>query len=163
METTHLEGIQQLRGLINRGDVAMLCTIHEDHIRSRPMATSDIDEEGNIWFFTDEHSHTTQQLNKNHRITLSYSDHLNGIYLCLNGSASVVKDKNKMEKLFNAVAYEFFPKGLDDPKIALLKVEPKHAEYWDSRDNTMVNFIGILGSSLTEHLQAHISHKEIDL
>jgi len=163
METSHHEGIQKLRSFIDRGDVAILSTIHEDHIRSRPMATSDIDDEGNIWFFTNEYSPKVDQLNQNKNINLCYSDHDNNTYVCVNGTASVSTDHDKMKKLFNPMVKAFFPQGLSDPKLALLKVTPQHAEYWDSHSNMMVRFMGILGSALTDERYIHGDHGEINL
>ena len=162
MEATHQQAIDKLKSFIDKGDIAMLCTLHEDHIHSRPMATSDIDDEGNLWFFTNEYSEKVDQVEKNHHITLCYTDHGNSTYVCVNGLASVVKDADKMKELFNPMVKAYFPEGLNDPKLALLKVSPKHAEYWDSHTNMMVRFIGILGSALTDEKSVESEHGKID-
>lgn len=163
MENTHQNSIKRLKSFISNGDVAMLCTIHQDHIHSRPMATSDIDEEGNIWFFTNESSPKADQVESNHHITLCYTDHDNSTYVCVNGIGTVENDKEKMKELYNPAVKAFFPAGLDDPNLALLKITPKHAEYWDSSSNIMVRFMGILGSALTDQKYTGGKHGEIDL
>ena len=163
METTHHTGIEKLKSFIDNGDIAMLCTLQGDHIHSRPMATSDLDSEGNIWFFTDEFSPKVDEVENNQNITLCYMDHGNSKYICINGTASVVNDSAKMKELFNSSVKTFFPEGLNDPKLALLKVRPKHAEYWDSHSNSMVHFMGILGSALTDERAVRGGHGEINL
>lgn len=164
METTHHTGIEKLKSYISNGDIAILCTLKNNQIHSRPMATSDIDDEGNIWFFTNEYSAKVEELEQNnHTVTLCYTDHGNSTYVCINGTATVVNDKAKMEELFNSMVKAFFPEGLDDPKLALLKVRPEHAEYWDSHSSSMVRFMGILGSALTGEKYTKGEHGEIDL
>jgi len=164
METTYQAGLEKLKSYISNGDVAILCTIEEDQIRSRPMATSDIDEEGNIWFFTNEYSPKVYEIENNiNNVTLCYTDHENSTYVCINGKATLVKDQAKMKELFNSMVKAFFPEGLDDPRLALIKVKPTHAEYWDSHSNTMVRFMGILGSALTGEKYIKGQHGEIDL
>ncbi|MBC8054679.1 MAG: pyridoxamine 5'-phosphate oxidase family protein [Sphingobacteriaceae bacterium] len=163
METAHNTSLNKLKSLIDNGDIAMLCTLRDDHIHSRPMATSDIDVDGNIWFFTNEYSPKVDEVENNKNITLCYTDHTNNKYVCINGIASVVSDRSKMEELFNSSVKNFFPEGMDDPRLALLKVRPKHAEYWDSHSNSMVHFMGILGSSLTNQQSLGGEHGEIDL
>lgn len=163
METTHQAGLAKLKSFINNGDIAILCTIEEDQIHSRPMATSDIDEEGNIWFFTNEYSPKVYEIESNTNVTLCYTDHANSTYVCINGKATLIQDTEKMKELFNSMVKAFFPEGLSDPRLALIKVTPKHAEYWDSHSNSMVRFMGILGSALTGDKYIKGEHGEIDL
>ena len=40
----------------------------------------------------------------------------------------------------------WFPEGLDDPKIALLKVDILQGEYWDASSSKIVQFFKILKS-----------------
>ena len=163
METTHHTGIEKLKSYISNGDIAILCTLRDGQIHSRPMATSDIDDNGDIWFFTNEYSSKVDELEENHALTLCYTDHGNSTYVCINGTGTVVNDRARMEELFNSMVKAFFPEGLDDPKLTLLRVRPKHAEYWDSHSNSMVRFMGILGSALTGERYTRGDHGEIDL
>jgi hypothetical protein len=43
----------------------------------------------------------------------------------------------------------WFPKGVSDPEIALLKVEIDQAEYWDAPSSTMVYVTGYAKAALT--------------
>ena len=43
----------------------------------------------------------------------------------------------------------WFPKGSDDPRIALIKVDVDMAEYWDSPSSTMVYAYGYLKAITT--------------
>jgi general stress protein 26 len=43
----------------------------------------------------------------------------------------------------------WFPKGVDDPEAALLKVSVEAAEYWDAPSSTMVHAYGYVKARLT--------------
>ena len=43
----------------------------------------------------------------------------------------------------------WFPKGIDDPDVALLKVAIDAAEYWDAPNSTMIHAYGYLKARLT--------------
>jgi general stress protein 26 len=37
-----------------------------------------------------------------------------------------------MKELWNPIMKAWFPEGLHDPKILLVKAEPEEVEYWDN-------------------------------
>lgn len=132
------ENLKKLKELVDEVKIAMLCTSQKDHLRSRPMSTAQFDDEGNIWFFTNEHSGKADELTENHQICLSYSFPSRNSYISISGDARIVSDWSKMKELYNPAIKAWFPKGLDDPDLALLKVTPHQAEYWDSSSSKMV-------------------------
>ncbi len=161
MEKDNQEGLHKLKELVEEVNIAMLCTYHQDHIHSRPMATSQMDDEGNIWFFTDEFSEKSNQIKDNPKVCLCYSDPSKNTYLSVRGSAELVHDPVKMQELYSPVIKAWFPKGLDDPKLTLLKVKPEKAEYWDS--NKMVTFFNIIKAVVTGEKYDEGEHGEIRL
>ena len=165
METGYRQHIDKLRELIEDIAIAILSTHNGTEIRSRPMATTEIDKDGNIWFFTDEFSEKVSEVESAHKVCLSYSHPGRNTYVVINGMASLVKDKAKMEHLFNSTVKSFFPKGLDDPSLALLRVKPYEAEYWTNhQDEGMLRFMGILGSSpVADEELHHGEHGKINL
>ncbi|MDB5128272.1 pyridoxamine 5'-phosphate oxidase family protein, partial [Mucilaginibacter sp.] len=74
----------------------------------------------------------------------TYSDIKNHTYLSIVAEAALVNDKAKMKELWNPFVEAFFPEGLNDPKLTLLKVTPTDAEYWDSKTSSMVVLINML-------------------
>jgi len=47
------EAIEKFRELVNDVNICMFTTLDHNHdLSSRPMFTSSVDEEGNVWFFT---------------------------------------------------------------------------------------------------------------
>lgn len=90
--------IQKLKDLLTDIDTAMLSTLNGDEIKSRPMATIDIDTEGNIWFFTDEFSEKVEELENTSRVSLAYVHPGKERYVAINAEAVIVNDKQKMQE-----------------------------------------------------------------
>ncbi|HEY0898362.1 MAG TPA: pyridoxamine 5'-phosphate oxidase family protein [Sphingobacteriaceae bacterium] len=148
MKVNNSQGLEKLKELAENVKVCMLCTKHRDHLDSKPMSTISVDEAGDIWFFTEEFTEKVEQVEKDPQVCLAYSDPSKNSYLSVTGTASVINDKSKMEQLWNPILKAWFPQGLETPGIALLKVTPAHAEYWDSSSNKMVNFYKIIKAAV---------------
>ena len=138
MENDNQESLKKLKDLVADVKIAMLCTSHNGHLRSRPMSTAQFDDEGNLWFFTNEHSGKADEVAGDHEICLAYSSPSKNTYVSISGNAQIVNDWVKMKELYNPAIKAWFPKGLDDPDLELLKVIPFKAEYWDSSSSKMV-------------------------
>jgi general stress protein 26 len=61
----------------------------------------------------------------------------------------VVRDKQKMKELWSPVVKAYFPNGLDDPNLALLRVKMSQAEYWDAPGGRMVQLFGAVKAMVT--------------
>ena len=127
----------ELHDKIKHIKIAML-TIQDEkgYYRSRPMITMKTECEGNVWFFTNLDSEKVEEIKKNPNVNLSYADQEGEIYVSIAGRAEVVNDNQKMEEFWKPVLEEWFPGGLKNNDLALLKIEMEQAEYWDG--NSMV-------------------------
>jgi general stress protein 26 len=131
--------------LIRHMDYAMLTTIDADgSLRSRPMVPRELGAEGTgfdgtLWFFTRADSPKSEEVERHDRVNLSYADPDEQTYVSVSGSAELIRDRAKAESLWNEAMVTWFPKGLDDPDLVLLKVTVEKAEYWDAASSTMVH------------------------
>lgn len=127
--------IQQLRELIQDLDSGMLTSIDDDgSLHSRPMfANSQIDSDGTLWFFTYANSHKVIEIEHHQQVNISYSSSEQERYISISGTAQLVQDRNKLQQLWKPELQTWFPKGLEEPDIALLKVHINKADYWDGR------------------------------
>jgi general stress protein 26 len=141
---------RKLFDLADEVKVAMLATKEEDgSIRSRPMYCSDIDGEGNLWFFTKASAHKTFEIEGDHRVNVAFSDPDDENYASISGKALLVRDKERIDALWSLPMKTWFPDGKDDPDVALLKISPEYGEYWDSPSQTAVYLYGLAKTSLT--------------
>ena len=58
--------------------------------------------------------------------------------MAISGTANVVTDPAKIKELWHESLRGWFPKGQDDPNIALLKVTIDIGEFWDSPNATLL-------------------------
>lgn len=142
-EHTRAENITKLNDLIKDIRIAMLTTQEPDGtLRSRPMATQQVAFDGDLWFFTYADSSKVAEVQHERHVNVSYAAPDDQRYISVSGTATLVHDRKKMEELWNPIFKAWFPKGLDDPNIALLKVDVIQAEYWDSPSGFVVQAIG---------------------
>ena len=150
MAATKQEAREKLNELIKDIDFTMMTTIDTNGIlRSRPMSTQNSEITDALWFFTSDQTHKTDEIEKDNRVNLSYAAPDDNAYISVSGTAEIVHDKAKMEELWNPILKAWFPKGLDDPHICLLKVNAEQAEYWDSSSSTLVQIAGFVKAMVT--------------
>jgi len=150
MEDNRQEAIKKLKGLIEDIDFAMLTTVDMNGVlRSRPMSTQKVEFDGDLWFFTSIQTHKTEEIEKDNRVNVSYAAPDDNVYVSVSGTAEIVQDRAKIEELWNPILKAWFPKGLDDPNLCLLKVDAEQAEYWDSASSTIVQIAGFVKALVT--------------
>lgn len=141
------EIIKKFKALVEEVNICMFTTIDENHnVVSRPMSTSYIDDEANVWFFTNEFSEKVQEVSKDNVVDLIYSHPVKNIYLSVKGTCSLLIDKKKMEELWHPSMKAWLPQGLDDPKICLLKVATETAFFWNQSNSKVGLLFQMLGS-----------------
>lgn len=144
------EAIEKLGELIEDINIAMLTTIEADgSLRSRPMATQQIEFDGDLWFFVGASSPKAQEIRGDPRVNISYAQPDDQRYVSVSGTAELVRDRRKIEQLWNPLYKAWFEKGLDDPDLALLKVRVEQAEYWDAPSSKFVALAGFVKAIAT--------------
>ena len=141
--------IKKVNDLIKNVQIAMLTTIDGGVLRSRPMQTQEAEFDGDLWFFTSTDTHKTDEIEKDNRVNVAYASPNDNTYVSVSGTAALVNDKEKIEELWNPILKAWFPKGLDDPTLILLKVSVEQAEYWDSSSSTVVQVVGFVKALVT--------------
>lgn len=145
--------LKKLNELIKDIRIAMLTTTMPDgSLRSRPMATQQSESDGELWFFTWASAAKAEEVQANPRVNLSYACAKQNDYVSVSGTASLVRDRKKMEELWNPMYKAWFPRGLEEPDIGLLKVTIQRAEYWDAPSGMMADIAGLFfGPAVAEN------------
>lgn len=148
---TASEGLEKLKELVNAINICLFSTNLQknDGATFRPMSAQEVDEDGNIWFFSGLDSDKNLEILKDNVVQLVFSDPSQSSYLIVNGMAEIVVDRHKIEELWSPTIKIWFEKGKEDPNISLIKVKTQTAFYWDTEGNKMINFFKHLASVAT--------------
>lgn len=141
----HKEQLKKIKEKISAIDIAMLTTQDKDeHLRSRPMQTLRIDDDGTLWFFTKSPSSKGDEIATHYHVNVSYADPNSNTYVSVSGIAEIVQNEPLKEELWNPSYKAWVPKGVDDPDLRLLKVTMQSAEYWDNTSSEMVRLFKVV-------------------
>lgn len=141
------DSIKKLGELIKDIEVAMMTTSDPDgRLRSRPMGTQRIEFDGDLWFFTSRESGKVIAIENDQQVNLAYSSPNDMRYVSVTGNASIVEDRTRAAELWSPLYRSWFPKGLQDPNLVLIKVEVESAEYWDYHSSKMISLLDLAKS-----------------
>jgi len=146
----HKDQLKRVNQLVEEIRTCMFTT-ESNHggLRSRPMATAACDDDGTIWFFTDDDSAKIDELKNHQPVLLSYARPSDNSYVSITGNAMISHDQQKKEEIFSVISKAWFPEGPESKDLALLKFTPTKAEYWDSSDSSIIQLYRIGKALLT--------------
>ncbi len=152
--TKHLnahEGIEKLKELVKSIGTCLFSTNlgKNDGATFRPMAAQEVDEDGNIWFFSKINSNKNQEIRQDDAVQLIFAHPGKNSFMIVNGNADIIIDRKKIAEMWSPIIKIWFEEGKDDPDISLLKVNTQNAYYWDTDGNKMINFFKMLASVAT--------------
>lgn len=109
----------------------------------RPMAVQEVEEDGHVWFFSGADTQKNADIRLDNRVQLIFSNRPSSEFMSLYGTAEIVKDKQKAKDLWNVFLTTWFPGGVDDPNLTMIRFTPSEGHYWDTKNNKMVQSIKI--------------------
>jgi general stress protein 26 len=148
-DKTHSEATKKMWSMMKDIGFAMMTTEDGDNLRARPMVAAQKEFDGSLWFYTRASSHKVDEVQGDQRVGVTYAQPSNQEYVSLSGKARLVRDKAAITEHWQESMRTWFPKGTDDPDIALLRVEVTEAEYWDAPNSKMVHAYGYVKAVLT--------------
>lgn len=120
-----------------------------EHEHTRPMATIEVEEDGTLWFFTDIRSVKVEEVAQDREVHLTYAHPGKDSYMDVWGIANIITDKQQVKDKWSPIVKAWFPKGTEDPNLALLKVRPTNCYYWDAESGKMIEFLKMAASIVT--------------
>jgi general stress protein 26 len=129
------------------------------------MASRQADKwDGTLWFFTKKSSPKVGEIQQNlGQVNVSYSDPNKMSFISVSGKAELVDDKAKLKELWSSYLKVFFPQGLDDPDLTLMKVTANYGEYWDSPSSKMVQLYAMAKAAATKNPKALGENEKVNI
>lgn len=135
--------LKKLAGMLKDIRFCMMTTHSSDgKMHSRPMAALEIhaeeNEEPSIFFFSMKSSFKVKDIENENDVNLTYIDPVRRRYFSLSGKAKIDSNKMTMKELWSPSLLAWFPKGLNDDELVLIKVRIEVAEVWDATPGKLV-------------------------
>jgi general stress protein 26 len=144
------KAIDKFQELMKDIRFAMITTVAADGtLRARPMSTLNAPFDGDLWFFTADDASKVDEVMEERHVGVTYAEPEKQKYVSVSGRASIVRDKARAKELWSPAAKAWFPGGVDDPHLALLRVRIESVEYWDSPSSKMVQLYGLAKAIFT--------------
>lgn len=128
-----MKEIETLRALIKGVDTAMLTTVTEEGLVSRPMKTQEVEFDGDLWFFTKKATSKFEEIQHDQDVNVTYAGKS---YVSIRGKAEIVEDLQKKKKFWSKAHEKIMQTSFEDPNVVLIKVKVEAAEYWETSDFT---------------------------
>lgn len=143
--------LKKLRELLEHFPIAFMVTIAGGRTHARPLGvtgkTEDFD--GTLWFITDRRSHKIDEIADGAETTLIFQNDERGTYAHMRGHAAVVEDRARLASLYTTDQRTWFPDGLDDRNMTLVRFDVEEADYWDGHNSMVRKAMAFLKSVVT--------------
>ncbi len=134
----------------------MLVTHDENGLmQARPFTTQSAGRDGAVWFFTRMDSEAVADVQRDANVLLCYADTDKNRFISSAGSATLSHDRPLIEELWSPIHKAFFPQGIDDPQLVLLRVEISRADIWDSEKSKMAQMLTIAKAAAGMKIKPH--------
>ena len=124
---------------------AMLGLVGSEEDGGQPMtAQIEGDEGGPIWFFAAAGNDLVEGAGSRHPALLNFASKGHELFAKVEGDLSVSTDRATIERLWNPFIAAWF-EGKDDPKIRLLRFDPREAQIWLNENSLFAGLKMLLG------------------
>lgn len=111
-------------------------------LAGRPLIIQDEDFNGSLWFLVSRSANWTSGVTGEVQANVALVDVGHSTWVSLSGLASLVEDRERVERMWSGTYAAWFD-GPDDPDLILLHFHATDAEYWDSRTNQIIELSDI--------------------
>jgi general stress protein 26 len=124
---------------------------------ARPMTAQLDGERGPIWFFASKDNAIVQKLDRGNRAIATFASKGHDLFASVHGTLSVDTDRAVIDKLWNRYVAAWFQGGKDDPKLALLRLDPEQGEIWLDASSVVAGIKMLLGADPKEEYKDKVA------
>ena len=157
------ESIEKIKQLVSTSKTCFMQTVRSspNANSARPMSVRTVDDEGHLWFLSASDSHQNLDIERNPEVTLYFQGSAHSDFLLLHGNASISRDREKIEELWEPIIKTWFTGGIDDPRITVLNFAPSEGYYWDTKHGDFIAGIkmmvgAISGKTLDDSIEGRL-------
>jgi general stress protein 26 len=156
------ESLETFWSLVEGIDTCMMTTRDAKALRARPMMPHIDKDTHEFRFLTRLSAHKTDELAANPEVNLAFANPRAGDYVSVSGQAYLTQDRKLVGQLWSSAAEVYFNCGKDDPDVAIIRVVPALAEYWDAK-STLRQAWNVFKARVTETEPGFGEHRKLAL
>lgn len=134
------QAIEKIKELAD-GKMCLFCTKENGKLISRPMGVSQVDESGDLWFFSGKSTNKNRQVQADPEVNLMFIESGKQHFLALTTEVVITENQQKIDELWNDFMKAWFPQGKTDPEISLLRASVTSGHYWDEKDGHLIGML----------------------
>jgi len=122
---------------LNDSPFVMLGLQDVEDSRTRPMTAQvdvpegcDKDDGGEIYFFASKSESLVKQIGSGHRAVATYAGKGHKLFAHIHGNLVTCDDRTVIERLWNPIIASWYKDGIDDPDLALVRLDTDSANIW---------------------------------
>lgn len=133
---TKEKSMSRIKELMKDIDFCILTSKGEKGLlHSRPMSNNrNVEYEGENYFFTYSDYDVCSEIEKDPAVSVSFSIPDEMIFISVGGRAELVHDKELMKKYWAEELQQYFPKGVNQEGIALIRVKAELITLWEGEE-----------------------------
>jgi general stress protein 26 len=102
-------------------------------------------DKGPIYIFTAKDTDFVRSMGQQHRATAHFASKGHDLFAAIEGEVFLHNDPATIERLWNPYVAAWFEGGKDDPKLQLLRFEPRDAQIWLNENSLFAGVKLLLG------------------
>ena len=131
-DTTRRAAIPQIAALISKIDICLFSTRgDEGQLHARPMSNNgQVEWEGRSWFFAPSDGRLVAELDADPQAVAAYRAEESYDFISISGRATLETDQELKKQYWLPELERWFPNGLEDPNVTLIRLDAEHADWW---------------------------------
>lgn len=143
------DAIEKFQSIVDNNKVCMFLTaLDQRPISGRPMAVQEVCDKGNFWFLSSRLSMKDHDIASDPKVQLLFANTPASEFMSIYGTAEEVEDQARKRELWMPLAKAWFPAGVDDPDLTILKITPSEGYYWDTSQGRMITLLKLAAATV---------------
>ena len=129
----------------------------DGHAQPMTAQIGDRDGRGPIWFFTAKDVDLVQALGAGADAMLHFASKGHDLFASVEGRLEPDNDRATIDRLWSPFAAAWYEEGKDDPKLQLIRFEPKAAQIWLNENSLFAGVKMLLGADPKKDYQDKVA------
>jgi len=136
----------------------------DGRLASQPMTPLEMDANGAIWLMISDSGRVADHVRANlpgDTLNLAFSSEGNSTFVSITARAELSDDMQRKRELWSSEVLRWFPDGVEDADLVLLRLEPTEAEIWNEPDSAVQRMLAFASAVVSGKPADSGEHEEL--